>query len=224
MLYELAEACEKAADDSEVRVVTVAAQGEDFCLGWDYDEVDASARLHLAKQADGFRFLAQITKPTIAIIQGDAVSAGLELALACDIRIAGSAARFGLPEVSRGLLPAAGGTQRLPRLIGRAKALEMVLTSETIDADEAYRYGLVNRVALEEQLLAEAESLARQIAERGPIALQYAKEAAARGRDIPLDQALRLETELTIILQTTEDRAEGMRAFLEKRKPRFRGR
>ncbi len=228
MLYELAEACEKANDDAEVRVVIVQAQGDAFCLGWDgadnRNEKANQSRFRLAKQADSFNFLAETTKPTIAVIQGDAMSAGLELALACDLRIASSSARFGLPEVGQGLLSMGGGTQRLPRLVGRAKALEMILTAEPIDADEAYRCGLVNRVVLHDQLLAEADSLAGRVAERGSIAVQYAKDAVTRGLDMPLDQALRLETELTIILQTTEDRAEGVRAFLEKRKPRFRGR
>jgi enoyl-CoA hydratase/carnithine racemase len=222
-LTELGDACRRAADDAETRVVTLEALGDAFCLGWQ-SGMEAKAMLRLAEIADGFSSVAQILKPTIAVLQGDAISAGLELSLACDMRLASESAHFGLTEVADGRLPMAGGTQRLPRLIGRAKALEMVLTAESIDANEALACGLVNRVVPSERLAAEAEALARSIAERGPIAAAYAKEAVLRGLDMPLDQALRLENELTIILQTTEDRAEGVRAFLEKRQPRFHGR
>jgi enoyl-CoA hydratase len=159
----------------------------------------------------------------VCAINGDAIGAGLELALACDVRIAADGATLSVPEVSLGLLPLAGGTQRLPRLIGRGKALEMILTGEPIDTQEALRVGLVSAVVPRERLLAEAEAIASRIAERGPLAVRYAKEAIARGLEMPLEQALRFETDLTIILQTTEDRAEGVRAFLEKRKAEFKG-
>ena len=126
--------------------------------------------------------------------------------------------------MGHGVIPWAGGTQRLPRIVGRGKALEMILTGEAVDAQEALRIGLVSRVTPADQLMAEAEALAGRIAERGPIAVRYAKEAVSRGLDMTLEQALRYETDLTIILQTTRDRAEGVRAFLEKRDPRFEGR
>jgi enoyl-CoA hydratase/carnithine racemase len=162
-------------------------------------------------------------QPVICAVNGDATSAGLELALACDLRIAAEGARFSLPETASGLLPMAGGSQRLPRLVGRGEALRLLLLAEPIDAAEALRIGLVSAVVPGERLLAEAEALAFRLASRGPIALRYAKEAVRRGLEQPLDQALRFETDLTVILQTTEDRAEGVRAFLEKREPRFRG-
>ena len=155
---------------------------------------------------------------------GDAPSAGLELALACDGRLAAEGVRLAWPETAQGLLPMAGGTQRLARLVGRAHALRLILLAEPIDAEEAWRIGLVSAVAPAGELLAEAEALAQRMASRGPIALRYAKEAVRRGLEQPLEQALRFETDLTIILQTTEDRAEGVRAFLEKREPKFKGR
>ena len=122
-----------------------------------------------------------------------------------------------------GLLPLAGGTQRLPRLVGRGKALEMILTGEPVTADEALRIGLVSAVVSREHLDGEAAGIAQRIAERGPLAVRYAKEAVSHGLEMPLEQALRFETDLTIILQTTEDRAEGVKAFLEKRTPDFKG-
>jgi enoyl-CoA hydratase len=146
------------------------------------------------------------------------------MALACDVRVAGESARFGFPETTLGLIPFAGGTQRLPRIVGRAKALQMVLLNEVIDAAEALRCGLVSRVVPDGSLDAEALALAERIAARGPLAVRYAKEAVLRGMEMPLDTALRFETDLTVILQTTEDRAEGVRAFLEKREPDFKGR
>ncbi|MEX0785070.1 MAG: enoyl-CoA hydratase-related protein, partial [Dehalococcoidia bacterium] len=141
----------------------------------------------------------------------------------CDVRLAAEGARFSLPETGSGALPMAGGTQRLARLVGRGEALRLILLGEEIDAQEALRIGLVSGVYPKEQLLGEAEALAQRMASRGPIALRYAKEAVRRGLDQPLDQALRYETDLTVILQSTEDRAEGVRAFLEKREPKFKG-
>jgi enoyl-CoA hydratase len=163
-------------------------------------------------------------QPVICALNGDATSAGLELALACDVRLAAQGARFTLPETAQGLIPMAGGTQRLARLVGRAHALRLLLLAEPIDAEEALRIGLVSAVFPPDNLIAEAEALAGRMASRGPIALRYAKEAVRRGLEQPLDQALRFETDLTVILQTTEDRAEGVRAFLEKREPKFKGR
>ena len=132
-------------------------------------------------------------------------------------------ARLGWPETALGLVPMGGGTQRLARLVGRGKALEMILTGEPVDAREALRIGLVSAVVPRDRLAAEAEAVAARIAERGPIAVRYAKEAISLGLDMTLEQALRYETDLTVILQTTRDRAEGVRAFLEKRSPKFEG-
>ncbi len=205
---ELADACEAVAADAHVRVVLLTAEGDLFSTGWDSP---ASAQGSLG---DPFGCLAELSMPVVC---------ALKLALTCDVRIAAQGARFGLPDIAAGLLPMAGGTQRLPRLIGRGKALELILTGEPIDAAEALRVGLVGAVVPRDRLMAEAEGIANRIAERGPLAVQYAKEAISYGLEMPLEQAMRFETDLTIILQTTEDRAEGVRAFLDKRTPKFKG-
>jgi enoyl-CoA hydratase/carnithine racemase len=172
-------------------------------------------------RGDAFACFAEAPKPVIAVVKGEATGAGLALVLAADIRVAERGARFSLTEVASGGLPVGGSMQRLARLVGRGKALELILTGEAIDAEEALRIGLVSEVVPDAQ--ARAQEIAERIVERGPLAVQYAKEAVSRGLEMPLEQALRFETDLTVILQTTEDRAEGVRAFREKRKPRFRG-
>jgi enoyl-CoA hydratase len=224
LLADLADACEAIEVEAEVRVVVLTAEGDNFCRGWDAAVLRGEDPGGLREQGDPFCSLAQLPRPVVCAIQGEALSAGLELALACDVRVAAEDARLGLPETKFGLVPMGGGTQRLARLVGRGKALEMILTGEPVDAREALRIGLVSAVAPRDKLLAEAEAIAARIAERGPIAVRYAKEAVSRGLEMTLEQALRYETDLTIILQTTEDRAEGVRAFLEKRKPEFKGR
>lgn len=232
VLQEIARACQELEDDEAVRAVIVSGgEGPVFSAGWDLSGLAMAgdyAALAWARRerllGDGFAAVARLSKPVIAALNGDAISAGLELALACDVRIAARGARFALPETGWGLIPMGGGTQRLARIVGRAKALELILTGEPIDAEVALRIGLVSKVVDRGQLLPEAQSLAARIAERGPIAVRYAKEAVSRGLEMPLEQALRYETDLTVILQTTEDRAEGVRAFLEKRRPEFKGR
>jgi enoyl-CoA hydratase/carnithine racemase len=216
---ELESACEDIQSNAEVRAVVLTAEGDTFSRGWDWEALAA-----VDTADDVFGCLAAMDKPVMCAINGDAVGAGLELALACDIRIAASPARFSFPELSMGLLPMAGGLQRLARLTGRGTALEFVLTGAEIDAEEALRIGLVSAVHPPDRFLEEADVMAARISENGPIATAYAKEAVARGIDMSLEEALRFETDLTIILQTTEDRAEGVRAFLEKRKPEFKGR
>jgi enoyl-CoA hydratase len=221
-LAELAAAVHAVNDDDEAYAVLLSSEGDAFCCGWDLAGLSQPSARSVGSRS--FSFLSDLSRPVVAAIKGEALSAGLELALAGDVRIAGEGARFGLPETALGLLPAGGGTQRLPRIVGRAKALEMVLLGEAIDAREALRCGLVSRVVPDDRVDTEALALAEEIAVRGPIAVRYAKEAVLRGMEMPLEQALRFETELTVILQTTEDRAEGVRAFLEKRRPRFGGR
>jgi enoyl-CoA hydratase/carnithine racemase len=230
LVHELARACESLAADDSLRAVLLAAEGDIFSRGWDWEALlgettDPVAALRSRGiPPDPFGCLAGLPQPVICALNGDAIGAGLELALACDVRIAAEGARFSLPEVSLGLLPLAGATQRLPRLIGRGRALEMILTGDTVSADDAPHIGLVSAVVPRDRLLAEAEAIASRIAERGPLAVRYAKEAVSRGLEMPLEQALRFETDLTIILQTTEDRAEGVKAFLGKQKPDFKGR
>ena len=168
--------------------------------------------------------LERIGKPTIAAVNGYAFGGGLELALACHIRIASESASVGFPEVKLGAIPGFGGTQRLARLVGRGKALEMILTGDPIDAQEALRIGLVNRVVKAEDLLSDAEKMARTILSRGPMAVRFAIDAICGGTEMPLAEALRLEASLFGLLTTSEEMREGTRAFLEKRKPNFRGR
>jgi len=228
MLRELADACEAIAGDSDVRVVVLSGgDGPVFCCGWDRealagDDLQAAAR-SLGLPGDPFGCLARLPQPVVCALNGDALSAGLELALACDVRVAAEGARLGLPETSMGLLPMAGGTQRLPRIVGRAHALELLLLGDRIDAQEAWRMGLVGKVVPQERLLLEAEALAERLAQKAPVAMRYLREAIHKGMDVTLDQGLRLEADLYFLLQTTADRMEGIRSFLEKRTPTFRG-
>jgi enoyl-CoA hydratase/carnithine racemase len=166
----------------------------------------------------------QCTLPIIAGINGFALGGGCELAMCCDIRIASDRAELGLTEVTLGIIPGGGGTQRLPRLVGRGKALELILTGKRIDAQEALRLGLVEQVVPHEQLMQTVDALALTISSRAPLAVKYAKEAVVRGQELSLEEGLRVEAELYTLLRTTEDRMEGAQAFKEKRPPRFRGR
>lgn len=219
---QLQAAAEVLASDAEVRVIVL--HGE-FGSGWAAEVLEEPPALAgLPSPGGGIEAVAALPQPVIAAIEGDARSAGLELALACDIRLAASGARFAVPETQAGLLPLAGGTQRLPRAVGRAAALRLLLLGETIDAQEARRIGLLSRVVDPGAALTEARVLAEEIAARGPIATRLAKEAVHRGAEMTLEHALRYELDLTVLLQSTEDRAEGVQAFIERRKPGFTGR
>lgn len=221
MVTELGELAQTANLDESVRVVVLTGHGRWFSAGGEVPRVSSPDKLG-AFQAAGA--VARIEKPMVAAINGDALGQGLEVALAADLRVAAQTARFGLPQVREGLLPWDGGTQRLPRLVGRAQALRLLLLGETIDAAEAQRIGLVHRLAAPEALVATAEEMARGIASAAPVAARYAKEAVRQGLDLSLAQGLRLEADLALLLHTTRDRAEGIRSFLERRQPRFRGR
>jgi enoyl-CoA hydratase/carnithine racemase len=190
-----------------------------FSGGRGYDPV-----AHNAYGLGGITRGLEIWKPMIAAINGFCLAGGLEQALACDFRIAAEHARFGLTEVRWAIMPGAGGTQRLPRVVGLTRAMEMILTAEPIDAQEALRIGLVNRVVPLPRLMEEARALAQTLCERGPLALRAAKEAVLRGLSLPLADGLRLEAFLAGTLRGTEDAAEGPRAFAEKRKPNFKAR
>lgn len=163
-------------------------------------------------------------KPVIAAVSGIALGGGCELALACDFRIASESAKFGLPEINLGGLPAGGGTQRLPRLIGVAKAKEMIMTGDSIDGREAYRIGLVNRVVPVDSLLEEAKKIAGRISEKAPLAMKMAKIAINKGIQMDLNSGLDYEAQCVTVLYKTEDRREAINAFKEKRKPLFKGR
>jgi enoyl-CoA hydratase len=226
---DLASAAEAIGGDDSVRVVILAGAGHAFGRGWDWpalagESPDAAGSLQAAGVLDDpFGCVAALPKPVVCAVHGEVSGGGLALALAADIRIAAEDATLSLPETGLGLVPMAGATQRLARLAGRGNALALALTGEAIGAAEALRIGIVSEVVARAGLAARAEEIAGRIAERGPIAVRYAKEAVSRGVEMPLDQGLRYETDLTIILQTTEDRAEGVRAFLEKRPPKFKG-
>ena len=211
---ELVEICENINGDDDIYVVTLTGSGGVFCTG---GEKDLTENLHPAAA------VASIEKPVIAAINGDALGIGLEIALSCDIRIASDKARFALPQVAKGLIPSDGGTQRLPRIVGRGKALELLMTAETITAAEALEIGLVNKIVPADALAGEVAKLAETIAAKGPLALKYLKEAIIKGMDMTLQQGLRLEADLYFLLHTTADRTEGIKSFLEKRKPDYKG-
>ncbi|MDH5695230.1 MAG: enoyl-CoA hydratase-related protein [Dehalococcoidia bacterium] len=216
LAQELEGVCRGINQDEDIYVVMLTGAGDKaFCGG---SELQKSGSRYSAATA-----IASIDRPVIAVINGDALGQGLELALSCDIRLASDKARLGFPQVAQGLIPFDGGTQRLPRIVGKSKALELILTAETISAEEALDIGLVNKVVAGENLATEAEALAKTIAAKGPIALRFLKEAVNKGLDLTLDQGLRLEADLYFLLHTTADRREGITAFLEKRPPRFKG-
>ena len=224
MAVELADACEQLDQDDDIWVVVITGIGDAFCLGADPSVIQmaqAGAESLLSLRVAGC--VAAIEKPVIASLNGDAIGQGLELALACDMRVASSQARFGLTQVNDGLMPWDGGTQRLPRLVGLGRAMEMILTSRMVDAGEALEMGLVNEAAEPGQVMQRVQETASTIAGQGPIAARYIKEAVLKGQDMTLEQGLRLEADLNIILQSTADRAEGIRSFLEKRSPQYRG-
>ena len=224
-LEELAAAAAQVGGDTEqVYAVVVSSAGAEFAAGWSEAALNEPVARGLAPVGAAFDAIAGIPQPVVAAVAGVVESAGLELALACDIRIAGESARFAMPETELGMVPRGGGTQRLPRAIGRAQALRLLLTGETIDAAEALRIGLVSSVVADAELGTAANAVARTIASRGPIATRLAKEAVHRGSEVPLPLGLQTELDLTVILQTTADRAEGVQAFIEKRPPQFENR
>ena len=229
MREDLIHAVTAIRQDPEVRVVIITgAGGRSFSAGRDLKEaaqekVGVVAARQAKLEISDTEMIARLNKPVIAAINGFALGGGCELALACDIRVAVEEAKLGLPEVSRGMIPGSGGTQRLSRVVGLGKALELILTGSVIDAQEACRIGLVNKVVPRDGLMAAAEEYARAIAAKAPIAVVFAKEAVREGYEMTLDEGLRLETDLSALLRTTDDIKEGARAFVEKRPPQWRG-
>jgi enoyl-CoA hydratase/carnithine racemase len=233
MATELEHVCQQVNQDREARVVIITGSGSKaFCLGEDLDEF-SSAILGSSPSLTELKdfslccnvaaMVASIECPVLAALNGDTFGMGLAIALACDLRLASDQALFCVPDLSRGYLMASGITQWLPRIVGRGKAMEMILTAEPVDARQAHRIGLIHRIAPPDQVLAETEKLAGQIAAGAPVASRYVKEAITKGMDLTLDQGLSLECDLYMILQTTHDRIEGITAFREKKQPLFRG-
>ena len=222
MAQEMDEICRQINADNDIYVVIITGSGNVFCGG---NEMQKSSRSdgELAQKYNLAASVAGIEKPVIAAVNGDALGEGLELALACDVRIAAQNAHFGFPEVTSGLMPTNGGTQRLPRIVGKGKALELILTGEIIDAAEALEIGLVTKVLPRESLTNEVEALAKTMAGKAPISLRYIKEAINKGLDLTMEQGLRLEADLYFLLHTTGDRTEGIKAFQQKRPPEFKG-
>lgn len=228
-LAELSQALDEAAGDAAVRVILLTGSGErSFVAGADINELaqqtPIGGREHARHGQALFTRIERLGKPVIAAVNGFALGGGCELAMACTLRIAADSAKFGQPEINLGLIPGYAGSQRLPRLVGRGRALELMLLGHPIPADEAWRIGLVNRVVAAAKLMEEARALAQALAAKAPIAVRYILEAVAGGLEMPFADAQDYEATLFGLVSTTADMHEGTRAFLEKRKPNFAGR
>ncbi|MDP3909538.1 MAG: enoyl-CoA hydratase-related protein [Gemmatimonadales bacterium] len=229
VMRELGLAAERVATEAEIRGVILTGAGpKAFVAGADIGDLakqgpfDGKARAQRGQAV--LRRLETCGKPVIAAVNGFALGGGCELAMACHIRLASENAKFGQPEVKLGIAPGYGGTQRLPRLVGKGVALQLILTGEMIDAPEAYRIGLVNRVVPGDALLAESEKMLRGILAMGPLAVRLAMEAVDQGVEMSLDEGLLLEANHFGLLAATQDMKEGLTAFLEKRSAKFQGR
>lgn len=227
VIEELGTAISDARQNPDVGGVILTGAGRAFVAGADISQLEAHGAIAMKAIAqrgqEVFRLFETSSKPTIAAVNGFSLGGGCELAMACHIRIASETAKFGQPEVKLGLVPGYGGTQRLPRLVGKGRALQLLLTGEMIDAQEAYRIGLVNRVVPAAELLPVATAMLQTMLTNGPVALAHCIEAVNTGYDLPLDDALTLEATAFGLLAATDDKREGTRAFLEKRAPSFKG-
>jgi enoyl-CoA hydratase/carnithine racemase len=228
LVASILETAEALRDDQGARAVIFVGLGDRaFSAGADLKERAGLGSDEVMKAvaaiARAMRAVGEIPVPTIAAINGVALGGGLELALACDIRMASTSATLGLPETTLAIIPGGGGTQRLPRLIAPGRAKELIFTGRSFSAGEALQYGIVHEIAAPDDLRAHALRLARTIASNGPVAVRAAKEAIVRGLELPLDEGLALETELYSRTVQTKDRLEGLEAFREKRQPVYRG-
>jgi Enoyl-CoA hydratase/carnithine racemase len=225
VIAELGQAIDALRENPDVGGIVLTGAGRAFVAGADISELEkhgaVSAKALAQRGQDVFRRFETSPKPTIAAVNGFALGGGCELAMSCHIRIASDVAKFGQPEVKLGLVPGYGGTQRLPRLVGKGRALQLLLTGEMIDAQEAYRIGLVNRVVPAGELSATAAAMMQTILANGPLAVAHCIEAVNAGYDLPLADALTLEATVFGLLAATDEKREGTRAFLEKRAPKF---
>ncbi|HEY4553432.1 MAG TPA: enoyl-CoA hydratase-related protein [Bacillaceae bacterium] len=222
---ELDRAIKQMNEDGHVRVIVITGNEKTFVAGADIQWIHDREPLDIYGLAvqDVLLNVYRSHKPTIAAINGYALGGGCELALACDIRVGSESAKMGQPEINLGILPAGGGTQQLTRIVGLAKAKELILTGDMIDSEEAYRLGLLNHVIPDDQLMEKAYSIAQKIAAKSPIAIKMAKIALNESPTADLAAGLALEKSLQAVLFSTEDKKEGTKAFLEKRKPNFKG-
>jgi enoyl-CoA hydratase len=225
VFIELGEAAERLNADESVRVVIITGGEKVFAAGADIKQMASATAVDVSTSRrpslKTYNFIENMHKPVIAAIAGYALGGECELTLVADVRIAAENAQFGLPEIKLGILPGAGGTQRLPRLIGAGKAKELIFSGDFISAEEALRIGLVNKVVPTDQLIIEAKKMARKFASRGAVALQFAKTCVNEGLRMDLDMGLQYEHKCFSLLFATEDQKEGMKAFIEKRKPNF---
>ena len=228
MIDEIRESLECIRKDKEIRVLIVTGAGKAFQAGADIAELRRMSPLELLRWNEGIvrinAALESLPQPVIAAINGAAMGGGLELALACTIRVMEESAKIGLPEVKLGIIPGTGGTIRLPRLIGIGRAAKLILTGDPIGAKDALELGLVDEIVPDGSVLKAAEDLARRIISNAPIAVELAKDAIMIGRDLPIEHAVQYSQKNCVACFSTEDMKEGTSAFLEKRKPRFVGR
>lgn len=227
LINEVRDALAIVDKDLDIKVLIITGAGKGFQAGADIRELRNMNPIGILRWNEGIvrlnSAIEKLRQPVIAAINGLALGGGLELALACQIRIAVEGAKLGLPEVKLGITPGTGGTQRLPRLIGKGRTYEMLLTGEPIDAGEGYRIGLINKVVPGTKLMKAAEEVARKIISNGPIAVELAKDAVEIGMELPLEQAVQYSQKNCVICFSTEDMKEGTLAFIEKRKANFKG-
>lgn len=227
VVTELGEAIDSALDNPDVGGIILTGAGRAFVAGADIAELESHTGITAKRLSERgskvFRRFETSPKPTIAAVNGFALGGGCELAMCCHIRIASEFAKFGQPEVKLGLVPGYGGTQRLPRLVGKGRAMQLLLTGEIIDAQEAFRIGLVNRVLPAAELIPAVTAMLQTIMANSPLAVAHCIEAVNSGYDLPLADAMTLEATAFGLLASTEDKQEGTRAFLEKRAPKFTG-
>jgi enoyl-CoA hydratase len=225
LMQELRDTLQMLDKDDRVRVIIITGNDQAFAAGADIKQMaDKSAiDMLMIDQFSTWDQIRKTKKPIIAAVSGFALGGGCELAMTCDMIIASETARFGQPEIKIGVMPGAGGTQRLTKAVGKVKAMELVLTGKFLSADEALSYGLINKIVPLEMYLREAVQLAKEISQMSPVAIQLAKEAVNRSFETPLDEGLAFERKNFYLAFASEDQKEGMKAFIEKRKPEYKG-